>query len=474
MTTPEKKHGDGEGPGFMDLQALARRAQEPPTVPPPAEEAAPAAPALELAPAARTNRGPRGPGEERARKVRNAVGIAFGLLAILAVGALLLPTVLERWLVSRARDVGLTLTIERVGVSVRGFTLHGVTVTAPALPALTLRAGEVVVQGGAGREVAIVRATATIAARGATSQLGAEAAALYERTVPLLAGDDDAPRHIVVAGATLTAEGVLGTSAVQASNIDVTMDLRKKSREVRASVGRLEVRTETGTFGPWAATLEDTERSARARLIFDPPVPDGPHALLLWSRGQGPLLTVQVARTRLANLGVPVLGAAVSPATEIAVSLERRIDAASRVLAKGKLELFGVRPGGFASPVDVVVEGQAQGTSGAPLTLDKASATVGPFVASIAGSVTEASDGVRFDGSFRTRPIACSDIARAEAKKLGVLATLVHDTALRSGAVRVTGSAQAQGTFTFDSRTPNAGALDFTTAESCGLSLFGR
>lgn len=471
MSAPEEK--PGEGPGFMDLQALARRAQEPPTVPPPAE-GVPAEPVLELEPSARTNDGPRGPGDERARMIRNAVGIAFGLLAILAIAALLLPTMLERWLVSKARDVGLTLTIERVGVSVRGFTLHGVTVTAPALPVLTVRAGEVVVQGGTARNVAVVRASATVAASPGGSPNGEEAAALYERTLASLAGDDDAPRRVVVVGATLAVEGVLGTSATHASNIDVTMDLRKKSREVRASVGRLDVRTDAGNFGPWAATLEDTERGTRARLIFDPPVPDGPHALVLWPRGQAPVLTVDVARTRLSNLGVPALGDAVPPTTEIAASLERRVDAARRVVAKGKLELFGVRLAGFASPLDVIVEGQAQGLAGAPLTLDKTTATVGPFVANLAGTVTEAAGGVRLDGSFRTKPIPCSDIARGEAKKIGVLASFVHDAAVRSGAVRVTGSAQAQGTFAFDSRLPNQGAIGLSTAESCGLSLFGN
>ena len=53
------------------------------------------------------------------------------------------------------------------------------------------------------------------------------------------------------------------------------------------------------------ASFEQTPgNGARARLIFDPAVPDGPSALYVFGKEVVPKLTVRIARSPLAQLGI--------------------------------------------------------------------------------------------------------------------------------------------------------------------------
>ena len=99
--------------------------------------------------------------------------------------------------------------------------------------------------------------------------------------------------------------------------------------------------------------------------------------------------------------------------------------------------------------------------------------TLGPFLANVTGTLTPTDLGFRLDAAWRTVPISCEKLARAEAKSMGPIAVAVQDLARSTGLARVTGTAQSSGLVKYDSKTPDEGTVTFTVRDACGLSIFG-
>ncbi len=144
-----------------------------------------------------------------------------------------------------------------------------------------------------------------------------------------------------------------------------------------------------------------------------------------------------------------------------------------RIEGYGRVDLFGVSLAGLKSRVDVSIEGNAAGMPGKPLDLEKTTAIIGPFVANVNGTLTGTDQGFRLEASFRTQPVACEKLARAEAKSMGPLAAALQELAQKTRVARVVGTAQVSGVVTYDTKTPDEGAITVRTREMCGLSIFG-
>ncbi len=405
--------------------------------------------------------------------VKSAVGLIFVLIALAGM-LLALPTLLRARIVDAARDVGVEVTIDRVSLGMTGLHARGVTATAPRLPGAQARVDDLFFVGPWGREVRVRGLLATL--HGAGSEVGPAWLAFYEQHRARLEATTGTPRTILLIDSRLTWEGAFGEAThLEVGDLGAEFESHgTDGEEVRASAGRLEVTTPRTVLGPWAGTFDRSGTTSRVRLLFDPPVPDGPSLLLLF--GDAPTrLTLKIARSKLERLGFHLKEGSTSlgPDTELEMSLEGSQRPNERLEGAGRLDLFGARVRGLKSAVDVTLQGSASGRAGKPLELEKTTLSAGPFLANVSGSITPTDAGFRVDASWRTLPIACEKLARAEAKALGPVALAVEDLARATGALRVTGTANASGLARYDSKTLDDASLTYVTRETCGLSLFG-
>ena len=400
-------------------------------------------------------------------------GIVFLLtLASVIVG----PSMIKARVVEKAREVGVELEVGSAAVSLSGVTLRDVKARIPRLPevrALTIEKVEVVGLGG--HEVRVTNVDATI--DGPLEEVATKAFLLVQENRPRIAGTPSDPRRYVVGSSRLTWTSLFGEGTrVDAGEIGVDVDSKGAGVEdVRASIARFDIKSPGRSFGPWGLAYDRTHALARARLLLDPPLMDGPHVLVVWNRVGSTQLTLSVPRSPFTHLGIrpAELGLPADSATELEAKIEGEENAQGRVTGTGKVDLWGAKVKGFAGPVDIRVEGGAKGSAGKPLELDKVTATVGPFVAAFTGTLITRSDGFRVDATWKTDPIPCQKLAKAEANKMGPIIEAIQDLAQRTGAARVTGTANASGLLRYDTKMPDDVGVTWTTKDTCGVSIFG-
>lgn len=486
-------------PAVMDVRALLARAvgKEPPppdSAPPPSsapqnvvyegkktdpfasddEPGSQPQPKIELARAkpatkkADTSRG-------RAGLFRIGAGVILAVFLV-SVVLLLLPRIVQDRIVTTAREAGIELTIERVGIGMSGIALRGVTARLVGIPGVSGTAEEIFATGSSGREVRV--RGLVLEAQGNVQELGPKLLDFYNARRSRFAGTGSEPRRIAIVGARLTWKDFAGEGS-RFSSSDVGVELDSKgvgAEDIRASVGRFEITTKRTTLGPWSASFDRTPTTSRLRLLFDPPVPDGPSALFVQGEGVAPKLTVRIPRSPIARLGLrpDELALPADPSTELEVKVEVGQAPSMRIEASGRVDLYGARLKGVKQPIDIKLEGMASGLPGKPMDFDKTSVTIGPFVALVTGAITPTDPGFRLDATWRTVPIPCDKIAKAEAKNIGPMALAIHEIAASTGLAKVTGTATATGLVKYDTKTPDDATLTFTTRDTCGIQIFGR
>ncbi len=400
---------------------------------------------------------------------------AVALVFLLVGCAALLPIFVRHRIGDAAAKAGVVVTIERVGIGIDGVTLRGVVASARGVPGATVRIEEVVSAGLSGH---------TIRARGAAldldgpwSQVAPALLQLYESNRNGLATAPGIPRTLSVVSARVRWRGIFGDSShLEASGIDATVEWRgPRQEDVHANVGSFEFATKRGGVGPWSSTFDRTPSQSRIRLLLDPSAPEGPSALLMWGQAAATHLTVKIPRSPLPRLGLRTadFGIEGDPGPEIELQLEGGQSPTMRVEGSGRLNLFGLRLKNMKVPLDVSVDGFASGLPGKPLELERTTATFGPLVAAVTGTLTPDEFGFRLDAAWQARPIPCATVARNAAKSMGSVATALHEAARASGATRVTGAVSASGTVKFSTAAPDEITAPMVTRESCGLSLFG-
>ena len=484
-------------PGIMDVRALLARAgaQPPRQAPPPEDLPRPGpasmrdgaksspelssarhkAQARDIAPVGPTTKAaPTSAGAHAGGWMKLAILTTVFVLALAGL-LLLLPMIVRDRVLASAREAGVDLTIDRVSIGAGGIALRGVTASVKRVPGATLHADEIFATGFSGREVRLRGLDVKL--DGLASDVAPALLRFYEESRGRIAGAPTEPRKISIVLAHLTWTGVLGEGTrLEAGEVGAELESRGiGTEEIRANVGSFEVKTKHTVFGPWAAVFDRTAASSRVRLLFDPPVPDGPSALLLWGRAAPAHFTVKIPRSPLARLGLrPAdLGLPLDAGTELELKLEGGQNPTMRVEGAGRLDLFGVRLKALKAPVDVKIEGAAAGLPGKPLDLEKTTVTLGPFLANVTGTITPTDLGFRFDAAWRTLPILCEKLARAEARSMGPIAAALQEIAHTTGTARVTGTANASGLLKYDTRTPDEGSATLLTREACGLSIFG-
>ncbi len=478
--------GDRKDPSFMDVGALLAKTSAPPSAPPPpamnqeangearapsdSDEGAPAQPQPTHA------KPPPTPARASASSALKLAVAVLVLVVLALVGLLLLPVVVRHKAVATAREAGLEIAIEAVGVGLDGARLRGVDVKIPQAPGVTAKIDEIHLASLSLRDVRM-RAV-DLRASGALGDIENKLGAVLAVNRTRLAGTTETPHHLSVSNARLTWQSGDG-ARLDAGDIGIELDSRGAGFEdVRGSIGRFTVESSKTAFGPWASSFERTPTKARVRVMFDPPVPDGPSALAVFTKAGGTELTeltVKVARSSFANLGIKPaeLGLPTTDATDVQLSITGTLTPATRSSLTFDATLFGLRPKGFSGPTDVHVEGAANSTGGKPYELEKTSVTLGPFVAGVSGTVTPHDRGLRLDAMFKTLPLACERLARTEAKNMGPLVATLQAFGEKTGALRVTGAVNASGVVKFDTAQPDAASVAWLAKETCGVSIFG-
>ncbi len=468
-------------PGFLDVGALVARRSRPET------EAVSAADAngseTQSTPGGRGVTAPKGSTASKAsrsnaappslRKRALAVAVVFAALAGLVI---LAPGMVRDRVIESAREAGLEVAIDRVRIGLGGVTLEGVRARPVDVPGVLLRADEIASSGITGRAIRVRGFEATMT--GKASELAPLLSRAYERARGKIGTGSEDARHIDVASGSVSWREPFGQgTSLSGNELSVAIVVRRAhSEELHASLGNVFLKTERIALGPWAASFESTPGVNRTRLHFDPPVPDGPSALLLFGSATAAELTVRVPRSPLPRLGIRAseMGLPADDASELEVTVDVRETSPGRVEGDVDAHLFAARMPPFKSPVDLGVRGRVMRAVGKPIVFSQTTATVGPFPFTIDGTVDLHDSGFRLDAAFRMQPIPCERIARAEAKTWGPLAVLLQELGQRSGAARVTGTAQASGNLTYDTREGASRSVSYTSKAECGLSLFSQ
>jgi serine/threonine-protein kinase len=483
---------------FMDVGALARgagprvaapmpspgerpRVNEANARPPDDAEGGSAAPARDVmpspsAPAPAPARLAPGPHPAAGGGSARAAVFAIALVLVVVGLLLVLPTIVRERAIAMAHEAGFTMKVEHTGIGFGGATLRGVTLTSPSLPGVRASVDEIGVLGLFRRDLRFYGLK--LEATGAPADLLVPLSLLVDENRARFAGTPDRPRKLGLTGAQLTWTGLAGPgSKLEVADAVLDIDSRgARLEETRGSVGRLSFKSGPNgrELGPWAATYESSPTTSRLRIMFDPPVADGPSALIV---GLPPLVdaTVRIPRARFAHLGFGPedLGLPADADTEIDVTLEAHVTAARSEL-KGQAALYGARVGvgakGAARRMDVRADLGLHGVAGKPLELDHTSVTVGPFNAGVTGTLTPYEKGVRLDAMVRAAPIGCDRIAKASGGLAGSVASALDAT---GGAIRLTGNVNLNGVVKWDSAAPDESSVTWLAKESCGVSIFG-
>ncbi len=478
-------------PGFMDVRALVARAAAPNerhAAPAPIAALPPPQPEPRVAEAREQPRQeekrefvpkPRPkPKSEIEQKGSSWIKLAIAAIVVVLVivGFLLvLPRIIKDRAIATARSAGVTLTIDRVSVRLGGFTLHDVNAVAPLIPGAKVHAQEIESVGFSGKEMRVRGADVEL--NGSLRETNDAVTQVLDGARALLAGTAAEPKKVAVGPARLTWNGVFGPGTrIQAGDVGLDLESRGVGHEdYHGVIGRFDVTTAKTTFGVWSATFEDVSGAGRVRLLFDPAVPDGPSLLVVWGKSAPFHVTVKIRRSPLSHLGIrPAdLSLPADPTSELEVQGEGGKTVNGRIELSVSAELHGARLPNVKTPVDLKLAANLEGAAGKPLYFERTTLTVGPFVVLVDGTLTPADLGFHLDATWKTQPIPCEKIVRAEAKNWGPLASMIQDLAHTTGVARVTGTASASGLVTYDTSAPDEAQMTWLTKESCGLSLFG-
>ncbi len=472
-------------PPVMDVRALVAQRGSAPAFDPPAKPGA-GEPRKHVAPASEPTK-PEASKYAKQKRVdtekrplsRSAkIGIGAGIfLAVFLTFFFCLPFIVRDRAIAAAREVGIELTIESVGVSFRGFTLHDVSARATLIPSLEVHVDEIHAAGWSQPQVWFTGTQVKLS--GAHETLDASLQRLLVQAKNRFGQQVEAKR-ISISSAHVAWDQILGEGTrFQAG--EVSLDIEPKGRgnfDYRTTLGRFEVTTPKTIVGPWSASYEEVGGVSRARLAFDPPVPDGPNALFVWGK-TAPHVQIRIPRTPITNLGVRPsdLGLGATATTELEVSIEGGLDPQRHVVGSGHILLAGARVPGWSQPLNIGLDGVATGSPDTSIDLTNLAVTVGPigpFSAVVNGTVTFPQKAVAFDATFKTKPVSCESLVRAEAKNMGSIVSTLQEIAQVTGAARVTGTAHAAGTIHWDSAAPSEPNVKFTAKDSCGLTIFGR
>jgi len=263
--------------------------------------------------------------------------------------------------------------------------------------------------------------------------------------------------------------------------------------ELHFVTNALVVESRLGVFGPWNLSVDLSTKGRRARLAFDPAVPDGANALLVEDALGDSSFDVTVPRLNAAGLGVPrtALGPGIPFPQQVEVSFHYGRLNHEQSSTNVRAAMYGLRIPELGIPVDAHLSGEATGPTGSALTVKNGLVTLGPMRAAVTGSLTPGSSSGPWKAAFTWKgdPIPCASLLalptpgaavhdlskKASDGDMGDLGQLARDFGAlgeAAGVIKVTGTLAVSGTFTADGADPGHPKWSTTAKNPCGLTLF--
>jgi serine/threonine-protein kinase len=428
------------------------------------------------------------------RWILGAAGLVIVGLFVFVAGLLLIPGYAKRRAIATAAARGVSLTIDDAAGGFGGITFQGVTAIVPDVPGARATIAELEIELRWLRPERATLRGAELSLDGPFSKTLA-IATLWYRGHDTEETREGAPRvRVVVPSAHVLWSHAFGEDGqIDAANVTGELTPTVSTRigdEFQFTTSTLTLKSKAGTFGPWRVDFDRDPDALNARIAFDPPVPDGPSALVTRMTTGKTSIEVNVPRSPLVRIGIPLAVLSdfrhVPDQAEIKLHYVQTPD--GRTDATLTTTLFGLRMPPFAGPVDVKVAGSVAGSASGPLDLQGGVLSVGPVRATLAGPVVIA-DSVRATLAWKATPIPCAQLlpksdhaANDLANQLGALGAGGGDltsmgldvTALAqaAGLARVGGNLSASGTLVFDSSDLAGTAFAASGKNSCGISLF--
>jgi len=429
-----------------------------------------------------------------------ATGVVVLVLAIVVAVArtVLLPGYVTSTAIASAAAHGVTLTVEDAALSEGGVELRGLTVALQGVPQIACRIVGAEVRSIWGPVAKVVLGKTEVSVDGEQHAVQGAVAAWSkahrgksrptDEVVP--GGQIDVPSaHLLWTHPTADIARIEATGVQGAVGSPTSLAL---GDELHFLVKTLTLDTRVGLFGPWTLDVDATLKETRARLAFDPAIPDGPNAFLVVDSLGTPSLDVSVPRVGASTLGVPrgAVGPDIPFPQQLEVALHYAPVGHDQATATLKAAFYGLRLPELGGLVDAHLSGEAAGPRGGALTVKNGLFTLGALRAAVTGTVTPVATGpsVKANLAWKAEPVACATLValptpggaavdltkRAAEGDLGDLGELARDFGALGqavGAVKVTGSFAAWGTLVADSSDLAHARFASTAKNACGLAL---
>jgi len=439
------------------------------------------------------------------------VALATSLVALAVLAYLgrivLLPGYVRGVVIADAAAHGVTVTVKDAELAEDGVLLRGLTAKLVGVPqaACTIATADVRVGWGLPTKVLLGKTEVTIDGDGHATLAALDAWTATQRAKShgnanasnaagalaapdALGGQIDIPTaHLVWTHPSVDVNRIEASALQGAVGSPTAVTLTDDAHFLTPS---LIVETHAGTFGPWNLDVDRTSKGTRARLAFDPAVPDGANALLV--DGVSDIsFDVTIPRMALTNLGVPrtALGAETTLPQQVELAIHYGRSGRAHATATLRAALYGAHVPELGSSVDAHLSGDASGPSTGPLTVKSGAFSVGPLRGIVTGTVTPEPQSAVASLAWRAEPMPCSSLvslpsAGAAARdvthqmqsndplNLGDLARDLGALGEAVGAVKVTGSFVASGTVVVDSAKLSEAKFGLSAKNACGIALF--
>jgi len=422
--------------------------------------------------------------------------LALGLFAF-GARAMLLPSYIKSIAINTAATHGVTLTVTDASLADDGVVLHGLTARLADVPQVTCTIASADVKSIWSSPAKVVLGKTEIVVDGDVRAVSAALAAwsLAHRGKPrvedeAVGGQVDMPNaHLVWTHA--SAQDVMRVEATGLSGAIGSPTSASLGDDVHFLSNALVLETKLGVFGPWNLTVDGTTKSTRARIAFDPAVPDGANALLVDDTGGDSSFDIVIPRLNAGGLGIPrtAFGPDVPFPQQLEVNVHYGRLSHEQTTGSVRAAMYGLRIPELGTAVDAKLTADAAGPTGSPMTVKNGLFTLGAMHAAITGTVSTVGNGVKAALVWKGDPIPCATLAslpspaaaardltkKASEGDVGDLGQLARDFGALGeamGAVKVTGAFSASGTFVADSTDLAHAKLTTVAKNACGLALF--
>jgi serine/threonine-protein kinase len=339
------------------------------------------------------------------------------LLLLMVVGVVgfyfVLPELVKRGYASGAeRAYGVTLTMDRVVLSLRQIRLLGVTATAREVPGVSVRSKEVDLTLSRITPTEMIAYDVIVTVDGAyPTVLDAES-----RWIAAHPGDgrkDGAMQHVKVDSGQIVWTRPFGEQTrLQAEN--VTVDAERAEGEALGDDYEIvapivDLTDASGKIGPWPVKITTAKRIARAIVSFDAAGATPAQAVVNVWDGTLSSIEVTVPKTPFAQLGIEPAFLGLPKAQPFFVEGDAEYTARSAARVDGHVRLIasGVHVNGSAQPSEVDVELRFGGDPKAPVDWGEGTIAVGALRARPTGNVTLGPGTARADLAWRSGGARC-------------------------------------------------------------------